>query len=670
MKNLLKLSVVLLITLSTFLGCEETDTEPPQIELIGPVDGSTVYEIVPITVQASDNKGIERIDFYVGANLIGTDSEEPYIYDWNTTSLEDGSFRSIQCRAYDTSENGAISPSVTVTINNEGRTPMSSLFHEQDNSKKYSITLLWQKSIESDFKSYIVHKAESILEENFWECVHSGISPNTFDENCVESWLEIYESQFQADTSFVDTSVSISRYYVYKITVQDSAGLLSESNIKYFYTRSISSIPISSLSVNDDLSVSITWNQSMESDFYKYELYRNNGQSEDELIYTTFDITTTSFTDVNTNEYDVFSYFIRHYDQNGSYRDGPSQSVSIHLSPAILRVPSETFQTIQEALDFAEPSDIILVGDGIYFENLIFPEKPNIKLKSLNGPTSTILDGSRNGTVITVNGNYTEMDTSNSIEGFTIQNAGYVSFESSPDISWSRDGGGISLKWNANILIKNNIIKDNYNSCGGGGGLYSYESSPVIVNNKFLNNVAGISPNGEYCGNWYGGALCLYYGEPIVRNCIFSNNQAQHEGGALYIYNTTDISLENCVFFNNDLIGDYDTGSLLQCNDHGNDSYSLRFTNCIFWESNSDPFSNRYGGVSIEMSYSDYDLTDSDVSYLEGNISNNPLFLDEIDFLINESSPAHDTGNPDSRYNDLDGSRNDMGAYGGLWGAW
>ncbi|RLI03655.1 hypothetical protein DRO38_02470, partial [Candidatus Bathyarchaeota archaeon] len=51
----------------------------------------------------------------------------------------------------------------------------------------------------------------------------------------------------------------------------------------------------------------------------------------------------------------------------------------------------------------------------------------------------------------------------------------------------------------------------------------------------------------------------------------------------------------------------------------------------------------------------------------EGNINVDPLFrnVDRGDFRLTDDSPCKDAGPPNSLYNDLDGSRNDMGAYGG-----
>lgn len=52
-------------------------------------------------------------------------------------------------------------------------------------------------------------------------------------------------------------------------------------------------------------------------------------------------------------------------------------------------------------------------------------------------------------------------------------------------------------------------------------------------------------------------------------------------------------------------------------------------------------------------------------SALEGDISVNPEFVDETsgNYHLNDNSPCIDAGNPDTQYNDPDGSRNDIGRY-------
>jgi len=53
-----------------------------------------------------------------------------------------------------------------------------------------------------------------------------------------------------------------------------------------------------------------------------------------------------------------------------------------------------------------------------------------------------------------------------------------------------------------------------------------------------------------------------------------------------------------------------------------------------------------------------------------GNFDANPLFAGVSDYELQDGSPCIDTGNPGVQYDDADGSRNDMGAYGGPNGDW
>lgn len=50
---------------------------------------------------------------------------------------------------------------------------------------------------------------------------------------------------------------------------------------------------------------------------------------------------------------------------------------------------------------------------------------------------------------------------------------------------------------------------------------------------------------------------------------------------------------------------------------------------------------------------------------LQNRVNADPAFLDTTDFVLGPTSPARNAGDPDPRFNDIDGTRNDMGIYGG-----
>jgi hypothetical protein len=61
-----------------------------------------------------------------------------------------------------------------------------------------------------------------------------------------------------------------------------------------------------------------------------------------------------------------------------------------------------------------------------------------------------------------------------------------------------------------------------------------------------------------------------------------------------------------------------------------------------------------------------------------GNLEIDPKFVlvtndgdwTNDDLTLKSTSPARDAGNPDPLYDDADGSRGDLGAYGGPNGSW
>jgi hypothetical protein len=94
------------------------DTTLPTTSITSPSAGATVSATTAIQASASDNDAIDYVEFYRGGStLLGSDSAAPYSFNWDTTSVTDGSY-SLTVRAYDISGNVRTSAAVSVTVNN------------------------------------------------------------------------------------------------------------------------------------------------------------------------------------------------------------------------------------------------------------------------------------------------------------------------------------------------------------------------------------------------------------------------------------------------------------------------------------------------------------------------------------------------------------------------
>ncbi|MHC4736076.1 MAG: hypothetical protein ACYTDW_16695, partial [Planctomycetota bacterium] len=228
---------------------------------------------------------------------------------------------------------------------------------------------------------------------------------------------------------------------------------------------------------------------------------------------------------------------------------------------------------------------------------------------------------------------------------------------------------------------------------GQGGGLYIGSGSPILVNCTFIRNMAwrgGGASNSHYgsddpsfvsckfIGNsaGVGGGMESQGGEPSLTNCVFSGNTSTGSGGGLSNIGESDANMTNCTFSGNSAVsggGIYNTFA----------TASVEVLNCIFWD-NSDSGGS---GESSQIRISDGTVT---VDYTcvqglsgglggTGNIGGDPLFVDadgaddvvgteDDDVHLLEDSPCIDAGHPAVQYEDIDGSRNDMGAYGGQFG--
>jgi len=306
--------------------------------------------------------------------------------------------------------------------------------------------------------------------------------------------------------------------------------------------------------------------------------------------------------------------------------DGPIENVTT----------GQRYEYIRHAINEAGPGDHIVVGEGVYFENISFNGK-NITLSSTdpNDPNvvaATVIDGDNHS--ITFAGGE---DESCVLAGFTITdaNAAVYCSDASPTI--------------ADCVISGN---------SGPGIEVQNGGNPAIMNCEItFNDGPGIQMRKHAAGRR------VTYNYAAITNCLIAeNDQYGIEDGILTITNCTIVANGSC----------------------GVSSYEPAVTNSIIYYNSSGS-----DGVQIE-SHIDATVTYSDVQGGwpgQGNINAEPCFVEvgfwntngthedmnddfwvSGDYHLLVGSPCIDTGDPGSDCNaELlpNGGRINMGAYGG-----
>jgi hypothetical protein len=121
-----------------FWGLDDLDGSAPSVVLTSPAAGSTVTGNVNLTATASDDVGVDRVEFLLDGVLLGSDASPPYAWAWNSTTAADGA-HTLQARAYDLVANVGHSAPVAVSVANGagGGTPVTLQFSNEDANDGY-----------------------------------------------------------------------------------------------------------------------------------------------------------------------------------------------------------------------------------------------------------------------------------------------------------------------------------------------------------------------------------------------------------------------------------------------------------------------------------------------------------------------------------------------------
>lgn len=199
----------------------------------------------------------------------------------------------------------------------------------------------------------------------------------------------------------------------------------------------------------------------------------------------------------------------------------------VMATPGTINVPSE-YETIQKAINAANPGDIIRVTHGTYTENLIVNKSVSIIGEN---PANTIIDGGGEGTVVNI------IRSNVLVSGFTLQNG-----------KQEVDYCGISIGSNF-VVVNNTLLRNNYD-----GLIFINSNNCRILNNIIVNNMyAGIF---VHAGNSSGN---IFFQNTIENNNIgllaFSPANTFYHNN--FINNTNQYSAFSAEILDNGAEGNY-----------------------------------------------------------------------------------------------------------------
>jgi poly(hydroxyalkanoate) depolymerase family esterase len=125
--------------IARFFGLDNLDGIAPTATLTAPANGAAVSGNVPIAANASDNIGVDRVEFLLDGALLGSDTSAPYAFSWNSSTASNGA-HVLQARAVDLAGNVGSSAQVNVTVSGGtggGTTPVTVSFANEDANDGY-----------------------------------------------------------------------------------------------------------------------------------------------------------------------------------------------------------------------------------------------------------------------------------------------------------------------------------------------------------------------------------------------------------------------------------------------------------------------------------------------------------------------------------------------------
>ncbi len=331
--------------------------------------------------------------------------------------------------------------------------------------------------------------------------------------------------------------------------------------------------------------------------------------------------------------------------------DSASDTGTVPAHDALVRADGTgDFLDIQAAIDASSPGDVILVGPGTYGPIEVLWSY-DVVVTSIGGPSITTIDGGTDHAVYV-------RDGALELSGFTVTGTGQT-------VPWATEHGGAFTIQEGVVTIRDCVVE----GVTGPFALVFDEDLLVLDNVTWRNNTTGmlwflwqgddaiIERNVVTGGVHEHVVMAERLDQLHLRNTAFYDITIDTARTAfdLAVTGTGPMVLENNVFYD---IDDLDRwgGRLFDG--------TLEFRNNIVQGCDSGDL--RPFDASYSVFWDNFGAYDTAVSGV-GNLYVDPMMADPANgsFQLMTGSPAIDAGDPSQVYDDADGTRNDIGVYGG-----
>lgn len=98
------------------------DTIPPTASITSPAAGTTATGLVNVSVAASDNVGVARVELKVNGTTVAIDTGAPFTFSWDSSGAPNG-MANLVATAFDAAGNVTSSPAVSINVANATAVP-------------------------------------------------------------------------------------------------------------------------------------------------------------------------------------------------------------------------------------------------------------------------------------------------------------------------------------------------------------------------------------------------------------------------------------------------------------------------------------------------------------------------------------------------------------------